>query len=212
MSEGINLQAQRRTTIGKHGVRSTREQGYIPGVYYNAKGDNMPVEVRYRALEAAFKRAGFNHVIQLEIVDNKQGKTRPAMIWDVQHHPVKDFILHVDFFGVDMSKEIQVEVPIKVIGEAQGVEEGGQLTLFQHSLQISCLPDAIPEGIAIDVSELGMNENVNIEDVSLPEGVNLVYDGEENFAILGVTPIAEVSLEEEEEEVIEEEPAEEDEE
>ena len=213
MSEEIRLQAFKRDEVGKQGLRSVRQQGYIPGIYYDAKGDNVPVKVRYRALESAFRKAHSNHVIQLEIANGGQGTPRPVMIWDIQHHPVKDLILHVDFFGVDMSKEIQVEIPVQIEGEAQGVVDGGQLTVYHEALLVSCLPDAIPENIRIDVSALEMNENVNIEDVTFPEGVVPVYDGEENFAVAGVNPIVEASLEEEEEEEAEgEAPAEETEE
>lgn len=199
MSEEIRLQAHKRDEVGKQGLRSVRQQGYVPGVYYDAKGDNIPVQIRYRSLEAAYAKAHSNHVIRLEITNGKSGPVRPVMIWDIQHHPVKDLILHVDFFGVDMSKEIQVEIPVEITGEAPGIQEGGQLTLYHEALLVSCLPDALPEGIQIDVSALEMNENVNIEDVTFPEGVVPVYDEEENFAVVGVNPIMEASLEEEEE-------------
>ena len=130
---------------------------------------------------------------------------------DVQRDPVSGRLLHVDFAPVDMQQRIEVTVPLHVVGEAPGTEEGGVLQQVAYEVQIETLPGDIPQELTLDVSSLGMNENLTLADLSLPEGITLVSDSEEVAAIVTApTEITEEDLEaagvveEEPEEVVEE--------
>jgi large subunit ribosomal protein L25 len=116
--------------------------------------------------------------------------------------------MHVDFLGIDLKKKLQVQVPIEVVGEAPGVEEGGVLAVYRDFVEVECLPTVIPERITIDVSELGINDTVHVQDVPMPEGV-VAVNFDENFAILGVNMPTEEPEEVEPEEEVEGEEAEE---
>uniref|UniRef100_A0A7C4EJQ7 50S ribosomal protein L25 n=1 Tax=Fundidesulfovibrio putealis TaxID=270496 RepID=A0A7C4EJQ7_9BACT len=116
----------------------------------------------------------------------KDGKTetRPALIWVVQPHPFKNQYDHVDFYGVDPSKPLHIHVKVEVTGKAKGVVVGGKLEIYRDTLEVVCLPADIPAKIVIDVTELGLNQHVQVKDVQMPQGVKAVYDS--NFAVVAV--------------------------
>jgi large subunit ribosomal protein L25 len=101
----------------------------------------------------------------------------------------------VDFLGVDLKQTMDMDVPVEVTGTAKGQEQGGIVSMYVDTLSVTCLPTAIPDSIAIDVTDLDINDNIYVEDIRLPEGVTM-KDYDENFAVVGVSPPAE-SYEEE---------------
>ncbi|MFP4168533.1 MAG: 50S ribosomal protein L25 [Desulfonatronovibrionaceae bacterium] len=212
MSE-LNLNAESRPERAKGALRSLRDNGYLPAVFYDTKGNNVAIKVKYVPFTKVWKQAGTTELVEL----NVDGKKRPALIWAVDSDPVKPFYIHADFYGVDMKKELTISVPVVVTGEPKGVADNdGVLEVYRESIEVSCLPDNIPNEISIDVSELDINDNINIEDLTLPEGVTPIFDENENFAIVGVSHYVEEAIEpeieEEEAEIIGEEgPAGEDE-
>ena len=119
-----------------------------------------------------------------------------ARIVDVQRDPVSGRLIHVDFAPVNMRERIEVTVPLHVVGESPGAEEGGVLQQVAFEVQIESLPGDIPQEITLDVSSLGMNENLTLADVELPEGVTLISDPEEVAAtVTAPTEITEEDLE-----------------
>ncbi len=191
----FSLDAESRPERSKGALRALREQGYLPGVYYDTKGKNEAVKVRYTPFTKVWEKAGSNELVDLKV----DGRRRPALIWEVESDPVKPFYIHADFYGVDMDKELTISVPIVISGEPESVSDGaGELEMYRDAIEVSCLPDDIPSEINIDVSHLDLNENINIEDIELPEGVQALYD--ENFALVGVSYYVEQSIEEEAEE------------
>ena len=189
MGQRYTLEAEKRDQAGKGVARSLRRRGYVPGVYYDKQGVNIPLQLPYGTLASTFEKAHMSNVIDLEIKSDSETFKKPVLIWDIQSHPVKDFLEHVDFIGVDLTEEMNVDVQVEVSGEAKGVEQGGRVSIFRDSISVICLPTSIPDQITIDVSNLDINENIYIEDVVLPEGVRL-QDSDENFAVVGVAPPA----------------------
>lgn len=183
MSEMLQLTVQQRETKGKGANRKLRQSKMVPGIFYNGKGENLMVQSAYLPLEKAYEKLGSNQVFELSI-EGLEGK-RPALIWKVNRDPVKGVLSHVDFYGVDMKHKMRLEVPVELHGEAKGVkEEGGLLELFRDTIEIESLPGNIPGSIVIDISGLNVGHNVHIEDITPPEGVELIFD--ENFAVVGV--------------------------
>lgn len=202
------LSVESRSGTGKGYARKLRNKDIVPGIYYT-KDDNIPVQAPEIPLWKTYHKAGLSQVFQLEInKDGKKTKT-PTMIKEIQFHPTKTKIVHVDFIGIDMKKKLRVNVPVEITGESKGVKEGGVLEVYRDHVEVECLPDVIPENIVIDVSELDVNDSIHVQDVTLPEGV-IAVNFDENFAILGVSvPSAMVEeAAEEEEEVLEGEEAE----
>jgi len=197
MAVEYSLDVVKRTETGKNAVRRLRREGYVPGVFYNKQGDNIPLKVPYSTLERVYLRAHKSNIVELRVQDGPDRVTHPVLIWDLLEHPVKNLILHADFLGVDLKTEMDMDVSIQVTGTAKGEDEGGIVTLYRDSITVTCLPTAIPDQIEIDVSALEINDSINVEDVVLPEGVKL-KEVDENFAVVGVMPPG-ASLEDEEE-------------
>lgn len=177
---GVDVRSEKGTAASKR----LRASSLVPGVYYNAGGENIPFSVAQTPLQKLFSRVGLSQVFQLEIRESGQARQQPAIIRDVQYHPVKGTITHVDFYGVDLDKKIHVYIPVEVKGKAKGIVMGGVLEIFRDELEVVGLPLSIPEKIVIDVTHLDINHNVHIQDLTLPPDVEFVFD--DNFAVVGV--------------------------
>jgi large subunit ribosomal protein L25 len=199
----INIKAGKRDVFGKNAARRLRKEGKIPVILYGAKTAAVPLTVDKRDLFTILKsESGENTIFKVSY----DTKTTNAMIKEIQRDPVSDEILHTDFIQIAMDKRIEVSVPLNVKGEAIGVKaEGGFVDVVTREVEIECLPKNIPESIAVDISELHLNQSLKIEDLQLPEGVEVLTDP--NTVIVNIEPpqAEEEIVEEEEEEIIGEE-------
>ena len=194
MSQTQSLAVKTRAGLGKGACRKLRAQDLVPGVYYDTKGTNIPVMVEHLPLQKLYSKTASAHVFDLLIESDGGQETKPSLVWKVVHHPTKPRITHVDFYGVDLTKEIEVFVPVEVVGKAKGQVKGGLLEIYRETIEIVCLPMAIPDKVVIDITNIDINENVHIADVTLPEGVKAVYD--KNYAVVGIlTAVAETPVE-----------------
>ena len=208
MADNVDLQARPREERGKNAARRLRASGMLPAVLYgDGDGVSTALAVPDRVVDYTLHHFGDNALYDIDL--GAGGST--ARIVDVQRDPVSGRLLHVDFAPVDMQQRIEVTVPLHVVGEAPGTEEGGVLQQVAYEVQIETLPGDIPQELTLDVSSLGMNENLTLADLRLPEGITLVSDPEEVAAIITApTEITEEELEaagvveEEPEEVVEE--------
>lgn len=207
MSE-LSIEVQSRDRIGSRAARRLRREGLIPAVVYGGERDTLPIQVDRRALLDLIKEAGSeNAVFVLELAGSK-GKTRHCMVRDMEVNPLTREIVHVDFIRIDMSRKVEVEVPVELVGIPLGVsEDGGILDHITREVEVECLPGDIPNHLEVDVSELHIGQNVTIGDVSLPAGVELIDDPERVVASV-VVPHIEEEPEEEEEMLLEAEMAE----
>ncbi|MEF8822635.1 MAG: 50S ribosomal protein L25 [Desulfohalobiaceae bacterium] len=185
MTENVSLQAEQRNNRGKTQTKKLRKEGMVPGIYYNREGTNIPLTVGYGAVQAAYERAQ-NQVIYLQL-KNEVGteSAKPALIWDIQFHPVKGLIEHVDFVGVDMSREVKMEIPVEFTGADTVADNGGSPILYRESVPVSCLPGNIPEKIEVDISELNVGDTVYFSQITLTEGVS--RDAADDLWIVGVS-------------------------
>lgn len=182
MAELTKLSVAERKQTGKGPNRRLRAAGMIPGVYYDQKGVNIPVKVEMVSLQKAWKKVSNTQVIDLEIDRDGKAETVKAMIWRIKNDPIKPFPIHVDFFGVDVDKPLKVLVPFVLEGTSPGVKLGGIMQQHREYVEIMAKPLDIPGHIAIDISNLQINDKVSIADIEMPAGVTVEYD--ENFAIL----------------------------
>jgi large subunit ribosomal protein L25 len=184
MKETQSLAVKTRAGLGKGANRKLRATGMVPGIYYDAKGSNIPVMVEHMPLQKLFSKTASSHVFDLLIESDGGKETKPALIWKLEHHPTKPRITHVDFYGVDLTKAIHVYIPVEVTGKSKGQVKGGVLEIYRETIEVVSLPLAIPDKVVIDISPLDVNENVQVADVVLPEGVRAVFD--DNYAVLGI--------------------------
>ena len=199
----VALAAQSRTETGKGVARSLRRQALIPAVFYGPEVDPIPLILQSRELEKLITTgAGENILIDLNIEDGKSTQSHRAMIREIQVDPVKQNILHVDLYAISMDKKISVEVPITLTGTAFGVsDEGGILQQTTRTLEVSCLPDRIPEAFELEVTALAIGDSLHVSDLEIPEGIDVLV--EEQLTIASVVPPT--AVEEIEPEVLEEE-------
>lgn len=199
----VALAAQSRTETGKGVARSLRRQALIPAVFYGPEVDPIPLILQSRELEKLITTgAGENILIDLNIEDGKSTQSHRAMIKEIQVDPVKQNILHVDLYAISMDKKISVEVPITLTGTAVGVsDEGGILQQVSRTLEVSCLPDRIPEAFELEVTALAIGDSLHVSDLEIPEGVDVL--AEDELTVASVVPPTKV--EEIEPEVLEEE-------
>ena len=173
----VALTAQVRKTSGKGAARSLRRQSLVPAVLYGRALESTLLSVSPGDLEKATSTASAENIlIDLTITDGESTRNQRAMIREIQVDPVKRNILHVDFLGISMDRKITVEVPINLVGDPVGVSAGGMLQQVLRSVEISCLPDRIPDTLELDVSSLTMGHSLHVSDLRTPEGVELLSD------------------------------------
>ncbi|HZY65294.1 MAG TPA: 50S ribosomal protein L25 [Rubrobacteraceae bacterium] len=194
MADNVDLQAERRGGRGKNDSRRLRASGMVPAVLYgesNEAGGSISIAVPTKTVDYTLQHFGDNALYNLTTSNG----SATARVVDAQRDPVSGRLMHVDFAPVDMRERIEVTVPITVVGEAPGVEEdGGVLQQVAYELQVESLPGDIPQEIEVDVSSLGMNENLSLGDLTLPSGVTLISEPEE----IAVTITAPTEITEEE--------------
>jgi large subunit ribosomal protein L25 len=178
MAEIITLTATQRAQQGTRPARRLRAEGKVPAVVYGLGTDPIPVTVQWKELRAALTTdQGLNAVVHLEV----DGDRTPTLVKDIQRHPVRRDVLHVDFLRVDLSKPVDADVHIVLEGEADAVlkVEGGMVEQVLTSVTVTAKPDDIPPQITVDVSGLEVGDTIRVGDLSLPEGVTLATDPEE---------------------------------
>jgi large subunit ribosomal protein L25 len=188
------LTAQRRTAAGKGPAGRVRREGLVPAVVYGLGSDNIPVSVSSRELLHILSGAtGMNTLITLSIDGNEE----LAMARQLQRHPVKGSLVHVDFVRVRADQTIQAEVPVHLTGDAEGVARGGVLEQHVHTLTVEAKPSDFPPAIEHDITAVEIGGQVFVRDLAVPRGVTVLQSEEDLVAQISAPRVAE------EEEVVE---------
>ncbi len=171
--EEILLSANTSREIGSSSSRRVRKDGVIPGVLYGLNEESISLSVDWRDLRKALTTdSGLNAIIQLEI----DGKKQMTIVKDIQRHPVRRDVLHVDFLRIDPNKNVTVDIPLIMIGEAREVSAAdGMVDQNMFTLTVSAPPDRIPTEIEVDISSLTVGTSVRVGDLNLQEAL----EGEE---------------------------------
>ena len=210
MSKDFDLIAEIREDRGKGASRRLRHQGLVPAIIYGAGRPARALTFKHSKVIRQLENESFYSSI-LNIQVNE--KSQAAILKDIQRHPAKPLIMHMDFQRIVEDERIRMNVPIHYTNadEAVGVkEEGGSVSQLITDIEIICLPKDLPEYFEVDIQNLGLNEMLHISDIKLPEGVEipvLAQGPEQDRPIVSIQFIKEVVIEEEVEE-IEEEPIE----
>jgi large subunit ribosomal protein L25 len=159
----IPLSASRREDLGKGGARKARAAGQIPGVLYGHGETPVAVAVSAREFDVAMRsHKGGNPIVSLAVA----GSEFTALVRDAQYDPLTHAILHLDFQHISLTEQIEVSVPIKLVGLPIGVKDGGGiLETILREIEVRCLPTAIPSAIETDVTQLGVGDSVHVRDL-----------------------------------------------
>jgi large subunit ribosomal protein L25 len=184
----IPLTGARRQRTGKGGARKSRAGGQIPGVLYGHGETPIPVAVGARDFDLALRgHQGGNPLVNLKL----DGGEYTALIRDVQYDPLTHDILHLDFQHISLTETIEVQVTVHLTGLAIGVKDGGGiLETILRSVQVRCLPTAIPAAIDVDVSHLGVGDSVHVRDLQVPD-VTILTDMDATVATVVAPTIIE---------------------
>ena len=180
MSEDLVLVAETGRETGTRPSRRMRREGNVPATLYGLGQDAETIAVAWRELRRVLTTdAGVNAFIHLEV----DGRRQATLVKEIQRHPVRRDVIHVDFLRVDPKKTLDVEVSIELTGEAEGVTRaGGIVQQLLHSLVVSTRPDNIPNSLELDVSEMTIDGDLRVRDLILPAGVTTDVDPDEVVA------------------------------
>jgi large subunit ribosomal protein L25 len=175
--EQVALEGFIRKPSGKGGARTLRRTGNIPAIFYGPETEPIPIQVTKKTLENTLKKQTSENILyQLTIKGNDRETVKTVMLKELQKNPIDREILHLDFYEVSLFKEIDVTVGLKIVGKSTGVEKGGILQETSRDLEIRCLPANIPNHIEVDVSALDIGDSIHVEDIRLPEGIQILSD------------------------------------
>jgi len=194
MGSSITLDIAPRQTIGKQ-VKQLREQGFIPGVIYGPDyNEPVSVQVEWAALRPVLSQAGGTHLIDLLL----EGKTVSVLVRDVQRHPVRQDVLHIDFHAVDINSPIRIRVPV-VVPNQEATAKRLQARIFQplNQIEIECLPGDIPSHISVDMSVLS-RAGKHLTVGKLPALKGVTYLADEDLVVVRTVALATLAEEEEE--------------
>jgi large subunit ribosomal protein L25 len=185
--EQIQLEAFVRNQSGKGPARSLRRAGNVPAVFYGPETQPRLLYIRKLDLEKIFKKQPRENIFfQLQIKGGEQELSKTAMLKELQRDPVTRAYLHTDFYEISLTKKLDVEVAIRVVGKSPGVEKGGILQEVSRTLEIHCLPADIPHYIEVDVSSLDIGDAIHVQELQLAPGIKVLTDPQ--VTIVNVVP------------------------
>ena len=193
--EIVSVTVEKRAESGKGPARRARAAGRVLGIFY---GPNQAQAIGLTLDEKEFAKKisvlEGSALIQFQSAAPDLA-SRMVLLRDVQEHPVTGAVLHADFYEVDLTKKLEVTVPLHFNGKPIGVEEGGILQPIVREVTVLCLPTEIPAFIDVDVSGLSIHDSIHVEELKVPQGIELVYD--DNFTLVTVSPptVEEVKVE-----------------
>ncbi|HEX5946960.1 MAG TPA: 50S ribosomal protein L25 [Acidimicrobiales bacterium] len=188
MADDIVLTAETGRTTGSSASRRLRATGKVPAVLYGRGAEPQALTVDWRELRTALTTdKGLNALLTLEVGSKKT----TAIVKEMQRHPVRRDVLHVDFLSVDIDVAITVDVPILLEGEALKVtREQGVVDQVLNALPVQAKPDAIPGHLTVDISDLEIGQTITVAELELPDGVATEFDLEETVVTAQVTSLA----------------------
>ena len=168
----INVTGQKRTDLGKKASKTLRKEGLVPcNLYGQATADGKPVAMSFACPMTELRKVVYTpHIYVINLVID--GESHTAIMKELQFHPVTDALLHVDFLEVNDQKPITIGIPVKLVGLAQGVRDGGRMNLSIHKINVTAPYQQIPEHLDVDVTALKIGKSIKVGELSY-EGLEL---------------------------------------
>ncbi|MEJ2308565.1 MAG: 50S ribosomal protein L25/general stress protein Ctc [Gammaproteobacteria bacterium] len=199
MSETLTINAEARSDMGKGASRRLRQAGLVPGIIYGAEKEPEMITVDHNKLAHALEDEAFYSSI---LTVNVGGEAQQVVLKDLQRHPAKPFIMHLDLLRISQKTAIKMQVPLHFINEetAPGVKGGGTASHNMTEVEISCLPANLPEYIEVDCGGLDIGDSIHLSELKLPEGVEIPALGlGEDYDAAVITILSSRATKEEEE-------------
>ena len=186
------LEVQQRDTFGKQSARELRKEGGVPAVLYGRAQETVALQLDARTFRQFLRTYGENVIINMEV---STGNTETVIIKEIQRHPVdKQKLIHADFIRISLDEPVTSAVPVVLVGNPPGIQEGGVLENPLRQVSLHCLPMQMPTNISIDVSHLDIGDAVHVSDLNLDEEVDIL---DEPDRIIATVSQPRIQLEEE---------------
>lgn len=156
----ITLVGQTKTAVGKKSAQRLRKNGEVPCILYG-NGENVTFTVTDEALQPIVYTPN-SFIVELDI----DGKKENCVMREIQFHPVSDDILHIDFYRVDPSKPVTIDVPVRIVGSSDGVKQGGKMQQLTRKVKVSALAKDLPDFITVDITTLGLGKSIMVGEIS----------------------------------------------
>jgi large subunit ribosomal protein L25 len=174
MSVSFDVNAEPRDVMGKGASRRLRREGLVPAIVYGGHKDPEMITLRHNeVLKHLEHEAFYSHVLNL----NLGGSTTSVVLKDMQRHPARPFVMHMDFMRVTTDEPIRMVVPLHFLNEdkSRGIKAGGNISHHITEVEISCLPKDLPEFIPVDLIDMEIGQILHLSELSLPAGVALAH-------------------------------------
>jgi large subunit ribosomal protein L25 len=181
----VEVTAMPRDSKGRRQVKKLRREGKIPGILYGHEFDPIPIAIDEKRFKHLLRHEDLHGLLNLKVEGVEDGDYT-VVLKEIQRHPLRDDILHVDFQRIRGDEELTAEVSLHFVGEPVGVKAGGILQHYLYEVTVQCLPKDLPESIEVDISRLNLKENLRIHDLPTLENVHYLNNPEEIVA--AVTP------------------------
>jgi large subunit ribosomal protein L25 len=196
LDTNIKLEAKPRAERGKNAARRLRAAGLVPVTVYGGGSESTSTTIVKREFAALMRAHGRNMIFTLKV----DGDSTPVKIAELQLDPVKGSLIHLDLMRISLTEKSKFDLPIRIIGEADGVKNsGGILDIVTHSLEVRCLPLDLPPAIEVDVTKLEIGDNLKVGDLQIDEKIEVLDDAEKVIATVvaprAEEPVAEVAAE-----------------
>jgi large subunit ribosomal protein L25 len=186
MKTSFELVAEFRETQGKGASRRLRHEGKVPALLYGGDAGARALTLSHQKLMIMLDNERFySTILNLKVGDHSQA----AILKDVQRHPYKNAVMHIDFQRVDENEKIRISIPLHFTGAAvsPGVKsQGGIVSHMRNEVEVSCLPKDLPEFIEVDISGLSLNESIHLSQLKIPAGVALIDLAKEDAAVVAI--------------------------
>jgi large subunit ribosomal protein L25 len=187
--EAIELKACIRKESGKGPARRFRRDGFIPAVFYGRGDQATLLTVNASDLLKIVKKKKENIFIKL-LIDGEKPLEKLSLMKELQVEPLSRRFQHADFFEIRMDRKLTLDVPLHFVGLPVGVTNGGELQHLKREVKVSCLPDALPDAIEVDVSGLDIGHSIKVQDLTVPEGITVLDPGDVGVAMVAVVKVS----------------------
>jgi large subunit ribosomal protein L25 len=169
----FTLVAESRGDMGKGASRRLRRTEMVPAIVYGAKKEALSIQLKHSdVLKSSSQESFYSQILSLSI----DGKVERVVLKDMQRHPYKPFVMHMDFQRVDESAALTIRIPVHVLNEEDCIgvkQEGGVIARLMTEIEVTCLPKDLPESIEVDVANLSVGDAIHLADLVLPDGVEI---------------------------------------
>ena len=191
MSEKAMLKAERREDLGKGAARTLRRAGRVPAVLYGRDLESVHLSVDAHEAHHLFHTISVDNTIVDLAVDGEK-KPYPTLVREIQTHPWKASLVHIDFLRIQEGVAVDLEIPVELVGVPVGVRlRGGVLEQIVHELEVRCIPSKIPESFTLDVTALDINDSLHVSDIPLTEGVEILMPAEQTICAVAIPRVIE---------------------